>query len=283
MRQLAAYSVAHEAPAHRPLRFTSTGNSTVGVSKENDIDTNLFYRISGGDWQEYTSSSTEVSLADGEWVEFENRKDVPRDTDGPLFRFDMAGSLAGSGSVQSLMNYADYCTKSCYKYMFSECESLTHAPELPATTLASECYTEMFFYCTTLTTAPELPATTLSSYCYAGMFKNCTSLTAAPELPATVLASGCYSSMFSGCTALTAAPELPATTLAEECYYSMFQNCPNITQLTTHQTSFVETGEWLSGVAATGTFRCPRALGTNETIERGADACPTGWTVVNID
>ena len=34
----------------------------------------------------------------------------------------------------------------------------------------------MFSYCTSLTTAPELPATTLASDCYSYMFSGCTSL-----------------------------------------------------------------------------------------------------------
>ena len=36
-------------------------------------------------------------------------------------------------------------------------------------------------------------------------------------------------------------------------------------------------------VAASDTFRCPTALGTNETIQRGTNACPSGWTVINTD
>jgi hypothetical protein len=34
----------------------------------------------------------------------------------------------------------------------------------------------MFYGCTSLTTAPVLPATTLASSCYNGMFRGCTSL-----------------------------------------------------------------------------------------------------------
>ena len=60
----------------------------------------------------------------------------------------------------------------------------------------------MFFSCSSLTTAPKLPATTLASYCYTYMFGNCTSLTSAPELPATNLNTSCYDSMFRECTAL---------------------------------------------------------------------------------
>jgi hypothetical protein len=119
--------------------------------------------------------------------------------------------------------------ESCYSYMFEACTSLTAAPELPAATLANYCYQYMFFDCTSMATAPELPATTLAIYCYGGMFRGCTSLTAAPELPVTTLANGCYGGMFGGCASLTAAPELPATTLAERCYSSMFEGCTSLT------------------------------------------------------
>jgi hypothetical protein len=60
--------------------------------------------------------------------------------------------------------------------MFSECTSLTQAPELPSTTLAKECYYEMFSECTSLTQAPELPATTLAEKCYNRMFYGCEKL-----------------------------------------------------------------------------------------------------------
>ena len=89
--------------------------------------------------------------------------------------------------------------------MFSNCSSLTHAPSLPATTLANYCYSSMFSNCSSLTHAPSLPATTLANYCYNGMFNGCSSLTHAPELPATTLANRCYYSMFGGCVSLTQA------------------------------------------------------------------------------
>ena len=117
----------------------------------------------------------------------------------------------------------------CYYQMFSDCTSLTTAPELPVTTLASGCYNSMFSGCTSLTSAPELPATTLANDCYHYMFSGCTSLTSAPELPATTLEGYCYSSMFSGCTSLTTAPVLPSTTLESSCYSSMFRNCTSLT------------------------------------------------------
>ena len=193
----------------------------------------------------------------------------------------------------------------CYQSMFNGCTSLTTAPELPATTLASNCYDNMFYGCTSLTTAPELPATTLTNYCYNSMFWSCTSLTTAPELPATTLAGSCYSYMFNYCTSLTTAPELPATTLVNNCYNQMFKNCTSLTTApelpattlvnncyigmfqgcrklnyikamftTTPSSSY--TGNWVSGVAASGTFVKNSAATWNVT---GADGVPTEWTV----
>ena len=169
--------------------------------------------------------------------------------------------------------------KNCYGEMFKGCTGLTAAPELPATTLAEGCYSGMFSYCTSLTAAPELPATTLADYCYRWMFRDCTGLTAAPELPATTLAKACYSNMFYGCTALTAAPALPAATLAEACYGSMFKGCTNLSSVTCLATDISAeycTTDWLSGVAATGTF-----TGANNTVAWVKDSesgVPTGWT-----
>ena len=105
--------------------------------------------------------------------------------------------------------------------------------------LALYCYASMFYNCTSLTVAPALPATTLASNCYYSMFYGCTSLTAAPALPATTLAVGCYSGMFYGCTSLTTAPALPATTLFSSCYYSMFYGCTMIKLSTTKTGGYV--------------------------------------------
>ena len=93
--------------------------------------------------------------------------------------------------------------------------------------------------------------------------------------------------LFYGCTSLTAAPELPATTLATRCYSNMFSGCTSLAYIAVKFSSFIGTSygflNWVNGVAASGTFRCPTALGTDATISRGTSACPDGWTVVNTD
>ena len=168
----------------------------------------------------------------------------------------------------------------CYYYMFDGCNKLTAAPELPATTMKGHCYRGMFRNCSLLNTAPILPAKTMVTYCYYGMFYGCSSLAKAPELPATSLNTYCYAYMFYGCSSLTKAPELPATSLSTSCYQYMFQNCSKLNYIkmlatTTISSSTSYTTNWVSGVAATGTFiKNPSA--TWNLV--GASGVPTGWT-----
>ena len=91
--------------------------------------------------------------------------------------------------------------------------------------------------------------------------------------------------LFRGCTSLTTAPSLPATSLVGSCYYQMFYGCTSLASIRIGLTGW-RTGatyRWVYNVAASGTFYCPTALGTDATITRSADYCPEGWTVVNTD
>ena len=214
------------------LLFTAQeANSSVTLSGRS---LQLEYRTNTNvEWQNYTLGTT-INLANiDDWVEMRNRGlQTLNNTDANYHQFVMTGKIAASGNIQYLLDKTGELLSApayCYYYMFSGCTSLTTAPELPATTLASFCYDDMFENCTSLTTAPKLPATTLASFCYRGMFSGCTSLTTAPKLPATTLADECYRLMFSGCTSLTTAPELPATALATHCYEAMFENCTSLT------------------------------------------------------
>lgn len=170
--------------------------------------------------------------------------------------------------------------QNCYQGMFNACYSLTSAPALPATTLASGCYSSMFNACTSLTTAPELPATTLAEGCYSQMFRGCTSLTEAPELPATTLAQYCYRQMFYNCSGLTKAPVLPATTLAIQCYGQMFRTCRNLSYIKCLATTLADycTQGWVTDVSSTGTF--VKASSMNDWTT-GTSGIPEGWTIEN--
>lgn len=154
----------------------------------------------------------------------------------------------------------DATTTACFKSMFEGCTSLTHAPELQATDVASSAYESMFEGCTNLTTAPELPATSVGSSGYKAMFKNCAALISAPmSLDGTTTANCCesmfegctsllaaprlltgstghpgsigylgYKRMFFGCSSLLAAPDLDASTISDSSYVRMFMGCTSM-------------------------------------------------------
>ena len=178
-------------------------------------------------------------------------------------RFTLSGHCGASGDVSSLLDAS------------SSVLSLSERPYA---------FLGLFNGCASLTTAPLLPATTLGQNCYQRMFVGCSSLTVAPMLPATTAAATCYNAMFQGCSSLTSAPLLPIITLAQNCYVNLFGGCSSLVDI---EVRFLEwsgaTNNWLTNVAASGTFYCPTALGTDATITRGNSNCPAGWTVVNTD
>lgn len=124
------------------------------------------------------------------------------------------------------------------------------------------------------------------------MFWDCTALSSAGEM---VLSSigiakvGQYGSCFIGCTSLTSAPYFRETSLTSGgwSYFEMFKGCSKLAQISVSLTAWpsVSTGcqDWVNNVSSYGTFYCPTALGTNATIARGNNRCPTNWTVVNTD
>ena len=223
-----------------PLCFTAEeANSTLHLDKKGSPNAiSLETSMDGNTWTDYTWSDntgptlTLKNVGDKVYMRAKNENQTIGSSIDDCYQFVMEGKIAASGNIQTLLKADGSRTDApayCYSGMFQNCRSLTTAPELPATTLASSCYNSMFSLCESLTTAPELPATTLADGCYSSMFSYCSSLTTAPELPATELAISCYESMFQGCSSLATAPALPATTLASNCYNSMFNGCTSLT------------------------------------------------------
>ncbi|MBO7636630.1 MAG: leucine-rich repeat protein [Paludibacteraceae bacterium] len=195
---------------------------------------NLQYSVDEGrTWQTQRLSVNEKVVLENVGDKIYFRGFNPDGLSGHL-RIKTDGTIKASGSVMSLIDGIGVTktipNKGCFAGLFSSCNGLIQAPELPATTLADSCYSSMFLLCDKLTVAPELPATELANECYSYMFDACDKLTEAPKLPAMELTDNCYSYMFRECTSLTKAPELPATKLADACYSYMFQKCTNLIQ-----------------------------------------------------
>lgn len=170
-------------------------------------------------------------------------------------QFTMSGKIEASNSCNAIWDYLDL-----------------NAP------LKDNCGYYMFQGCSSLTKAPDLPSTEIASYCYMGMFQSCSSLTAAPELPATELAYRCYSFMFRGCTSLINAPTLPAPILYDYCYYQMFRGCSSLSSiecLAEQIDGTYTTDHWVESVAEEGTF-----TGNLDIWSVGGSGVPTGWVPI---
>lgn len=228
-----------------------TGNVTVeidGISIDNYImflgdEGDFAVTATNVEWDgtvEYSTDKSTWIIWDGSIIPSSNNKLYMRGSGNTTFyssngmRLSLSAKAGCYGNLNTMLDYRKPPTKlsatSCFQSMFENCKNLTHAPELPATTLYPSCYQQMFLGCTSLTQAPELPAMALSPYCYYKMFYGCTGLTQVSDLPATTLKNFCYQDMFYGCTGLTQAPELPAMTMTVFCYCQMFYGCTGLTQ-----------------------------------------------------
>lgn len=295
---------------YKGLAFISSGESTVRLAQVGTpYEISLEYSTDESHWKPYTIGET-ITLADSTFLlfksgEHKNRKFSKDDEN--YYHFEISGPISAQGNIMSLLNrdfstpltfYGFFalfegCTsllsapelpattmaQGCYFRMFAECTGLKSAPELPAKALAYNCYGRMFTGCSALTYVPDLPATKMEAYCYNSMFANCTSLKFAPELPAKRLESNCYQHMFEGCTSLSSAPELPATELVSNCYEFMYKDCRNLRYvigLFTTEPSEKTTKDWLSGVAASGTFIKSKKATWDVT---GVHGIPEGWKI----
>ena len=267
--EIYSFTVPERGPAvddiTKPLTFKATQDSSTVRLVKNGSPSGSFQtsRDGGNTWTNY-SINTDITLNTGDEVSFRAKSDRTSVQDyNVYFQFKMKGKIEVWHNVMSMYRTSDFATyesmiEYAFYYLFKGCQSLTKAPVLPATTLATRCYYGMFSGCTSLTEAPELPATTLAVYCYQNMFNGCTSLIKAPALPATTLADRCYWGMFSGCSSLNEVRcDIPSS-------YSSSQI-----------SSYAE--DWLSGVASTGTFY----TNADANWSSGASGIPQNWNRIN--
>ena len=192
-----------------------------------------------------------------------------------------------TGDIMSLINkdeaITDIPADFCFYKLFSGCDNLTSAPDLPASGLTDYCYASMFEDCENLEEAPALEATTLAQGCYAGMFAGCSSLSSAPALAATTLAAYCYQNMFKDCSGLEEAPDLLASSLVEGCYAGMFSGCEGLGYVKCLATDISATGctaGWMEDVPQGGTFIKVEDM---HDWNGGEDGMPFEWFVQNSD
>ena len=218
------------------VTFSAEAEQTLTMSRA--VET-LEYSVDGGSWTELGTTIVTFGGDKGN-LRLRGKSAIGTSTLNESSYFILGNNelpTACTGNILTLVDYENYesgtldTSNTRFRNLFFGCNSLTSAPQLPATVLADNCYFQMFVYCYNLKEIPELPATTLAKNCYESMFYECTSLKEVEELPATVLADSCYYQMFIGCTNLEIVPEsLPATTLAEASYDKMFKKCTSLTK-----------------------------------------------------
>lgn len=262
------------------LCFTAgQSNSTVAYTPGQNTTPTVYKSTDGTNWTQW--DGTAVTLANvGDKMYLYGTNTVQSNT--RLLKFTMTGSIAASGNVTTLLakNGTDTIPPYAFHGMFSQCTSLTSAPDIPASTVGEAGCSEMFFRCSNLVTAPALPATTIGRTCYDMMFYECTSLATPPQvLPATTLMVGCYESMFTRCTSMTSTPELKGTSLVSNCYKNLFDGCTNISsvKMAIQTWDTLKAMNWLNGVAASGVIHAP--AGSDIASYSGSNGVPSGWTV----
>ena len=166
--------VTFKADAEQTFEMTTFGDYTIS---------GLEYSVKNGKWQDVVAN-TEITFG-GTNGDLRLRGTNPYGTANNTkeysnITFTNNVNVACTGDIRTLLDWRNYNTvktqNARFYMLFYNCGVLTSAPDLPATTLATNCYDCMFFYCTSLESAPVLPATTLSDWCYFQMFSYCKKL-----------------------------------------------------------------------------------------------------------
>ncbi len=232
------------------LKFTSNQNgSTISFTKNGTINVEIGYSKDGATFTNWNAGEN-VTLNAGEYIYVHNKADTLSTTQDNYLNFNISGSIAASGNIMSLLDFADELQPLCFFQLFINCAGLTSAPDLPAL---------------------EVP-----ERAYSNMFRNCTNLKEAPDLPATSVPEHAYSMMFNACTSLEKGPYIKAKTIITlgSPMDSMFKGCTNLNYIKLDYTGEISFTNWVQGVTATGTLYY-----NGPTTDHNAYQIPTNFTV----
>ena len=274
------------------LTFTATESCTFKLSASTSSNSVKYSLDSGATWTSLANNTNTPTVSAGDKIMWK-ASGLTIDTSNGIGIFSSTGNFTAEGNPMSLHFGDDFIGQTslsgknyAFRNLFRSCSKLTSINniKLPAMTLAQACYTNLFNG-TKITSIPSdfLPATTLATACYQNMFIGCNNLTDVSNLvlPSTSLATTCYQGMFAQCSNLEKTPTLKATTLKNQCYLYMFQNSPKINYIKCLATNISATNcttNWVSGVAASGTFVKASSMTSWTT---GNSGIPSGWTVTD--
>ena len=190
-----------------------TGGTIVWKAATSNITKTISYsKDSGFTWTEITSTTggtvIEVSAGDkvmlkGNNVAYGGSKNVNSGFMGGTASYNVEGnvmSLIGGDNFSGLTSFNGYTY--VFHKLFAETKVISAENMImPVPVLTNSCYRAMFANTTTLSKAPEIPATTMATSACSYMFENC-AITTAPVLSAETLGDYCCRGMFTGCTNL---------------------------------------------------------------------------------
>lgn len=156
-----------------PIPFKPKGESYLTFSSPNEFtlavndrikhwDGTLEYFASDETWTIWDGTSSLSAITNGgEYVLYLRgigNTVITGNDDGSGGSWHLSGTdIKCIGNIENLLDYATVesgahpgMANNCYRFMFSNCISLTQAPVLPATTLADNCYMSMFRGCSSL-------------------------------------------------------------------------------------------------------------------------------------
>lgn len=194
-------------------------NGAGNVNIDNPLGLTIKYRVNGGEMTSSNANPITIALsAAGDKIELFGNNDSYSRTGTNFTVITTSNDCYLYGNVNSLFDESDFA-------------EITTIP-------SNYALSYLFFSADKLYNHPDYPIL----------------------LPATTLKEGCYCCMFQFCTNLTTSPVLPAATLVMNCYTAMFYGCESLTYVKCLATNVnagtgdVYTAEWLSEVAANGTF-----------------------------
>ena len=167
----------------------------------------------GETWAPFPIDGTQYMVQSGSRVYFragsaEGNTDGISSGDESYRRFVIEGPYcAAGGNIMSLLSrsfdgMSSIPSEYCFASLFSDCDTMTDAPEIGASVLSENCFSYMFSGCSSLVSAPDLSGISeLAESCFEYMFEDCTALPSLPMMPLASVAmkASCYEGMFSGC------------------------------------------------------------------------------------
>ena len=240
--------------------ITPKENAKIGFQYNDSSESKIYYSIDEGQtfnvMYHYTYGSQQT-----------NTIDVPKNTN---IYFKGDNNSGGHFIVLQPDNYTSFVKYNIYgdlsvlkctthESMFSSQFVVEVSKNLLSNIILSEkCFHSMFSGCEYLTHAPDLPAKILAKECYKGMFARCVELTQPPAMEATTSAEEACSGMFQGCTKLEKSPIIKMKILDLNCCYRMFYECNNLNYVTSYiDKDYLNddyTGQWLYYVSLYVTY-----------------------------